>query len=287
MLRIKQPKKVLFCGDLHTKISILNQIQALDEQEHYDQIVFLGDYVDEWHSMPQDSYNILKALIDWKKLNPLKIILLLGNHDFSEWMPSDFECSGYNPITHMIVKNLFDDNENLFRVAHEVRGFLCSHAGLTNGWVKDLSLMESCFAGTKAEECDANLAVFFKGRNQYEKSHQVFMALGTAGPARGGWHNPSPIWADYTELIKDPLSKTDQIVGHTPVRKLTKHIFNNGDGRKNTLYFCDTHSLYPNGENYGDNTLLELNWADENLTTSPTEKVYSLKDEKYLENYFD
>ena len=245
-------RKLLAVGDLHTKFHILDRV--IEKSEDYDRVIFLGDYVDEWNVCPEASYNLLSRLIEFKKANMDKVVLCLGNHCLSEWQGGIFRCSGYNEITHQLVKELYDRNENLFCAAHAEEDILFSHAGLTNGWCKDNKLDTKQDAKSLSDALNGAL----KNRMINNMSKQLFNALATAGGARGGIHSPSPLWADYTELIANSVPHLNQVVGHTPTRTIEHHIVTDGDGSKHTLFFCDTHSLYRTGENIGDNTLLEI-----------------------------
>ena len=250
--------KLLVCGDLHTKFNVLERVKELAKA--YDRVIFLGDYVDEWNTVSEASYNILTDLIEYKKANPDKVILLLGNHDLSEWEPDLFECSGFNNYTHYLVKDLYTDNVELFKVAHHENDLLFSHAGFTTGWVRDLEFLPISVKKPKTAKEFDDLMIKTLLKKTYDKEAKyIWSALGTAGPARGGWHSPSPMWADYSELIANPVPKITQIVGHTPQREIVKHAFKNGDGTSNYLYFCDTHSKYPDGTPYGNGDLLSIN----------------------------
>lgn len=239
--------KILFVGDLHTKNGILNRVIELSK--NYDQVIFLGDYVDDWMAAPEYSQQLLENLINFKLSNPEKVILLLGNHDFSEWFGKPFACSGYNFITHQLVSPIYAKHENLFDVAYydTENRILCSHAGFTKSWLAkyiDKSL-QSTLGITKA----VNFA--FHHRKE-ESCEELFFGLGDVGYARGGYHEPSPLWADTTELIADWHPET-QVVGHTPHRTVT--FYNNYDEE---IYFCDTFSTYADYSPYGDDSLLTL-----------------------------
>lgn len=244
-------KKILVCGDLHTKIHILDRV--IEQSKDYDRVIFLGDYVDEWNASPDASFNLLRRLINFKKENEDKVVLCYGNHDASYAFGGNFRCSGFNPITKMLVEDLFLKNQELFNVSYEEADILFTHAGLTNGWVKDNKL-----EGHDAKSYSEALEHAFRNRGVDDTSNHIFKALSTAGGARGGIHSPSPLWADYTELIADSVPHITQVVGHTPSRSVLNHTVTNGDGTKHNLFFCDTHSLYRDGENIGDNTLLEI-----------------------------
>ena len=235
--------KVLIVGDIHVKLDILDRVKKLGE--NYDQVIFLGDYVDDWGVIPEGSYNSLIDVIEYKKANPDKVILLLGNHDISEWRGGHFRCSGYNEISHSLLAPGFEKNRELFKLAHYEHGFLFSHAGFTNAWVNHYF-----FAQRKDPEYLVkllNLAVY--GEDDFD----LFMGIGDVGIERGGYKDPSPIWADELELKRDWLP-IPQVVGHTPQR--TVNFYNKYDKE---IYFCDTFSTDMQGKYYGDCTLLTFN----------------------------
>ena len=237
--------KILFVGDLHAKYDILEKVKELSKT--YDKVVFLGDYVDDWDAMPEASYNLLNSLIEFKLDNPDKVKLLLGNHDLSEWFGTPFMCSAYNQYTSALVGGLFSKHEDLFDIACLEGGLLCSHAGFTKSWVEKyldspkstLELVDTInydFHHRKEEACEKN-----------------FLGLSDVGYARGGRNDdPSPLWADCTELIAD-WYPVPQVVGHTPHRTIT--FYNMYDEE---IYFCDTFSTYRDGTCYGNNTLLAI-----------------------------
>ena len=246
--------KILVCGDLHTKYNIFEKVKDL--AEGYDKTIFLGDYVDEWNKAPDASYNLLFDLIAHKKQKPEKTVLLLGNHCLSEWLGVPFACSGYNPYTHDLVSALMkqEDNWRLFQIAHAENGVLFTHAGITESWARNFLDSEDNTAEKIADKLNWAL------QNRTADGEKIFLGLANAGYARGGNGDPSPIWADEIELMADCYPNIEQVVGHTPVR--TIEIINQFGKR---LTFCDTHSLYPDGRQIGDNTLLEINDGQKNI----------------------
>lgn len=260
MLRVIEPNKILICGDIHTKYDIIEKVASVID--NYDLVVFTGDYVDEWDAMPESSLNCLNRLLELREQTN-KVVLLYGNHDLSEWKPEYFKCSGFNAITHTYVKDFFDKNHDKFLLTYAIRNVLLSHAGLTSQWYKDnIKKFDELAVGfaqdTPAKKYSYKLNFLFNQAIDNNDEDNFLSALATAGPARGGWHAPSPIWADDSELIRNPIPFIDQIVGHTPQQTCNTHLFKNGDGSKNFILFCDTHSLYRDGTNIGDNTMLEM-----------------------------
>ena len=250
----------LVIGDLHTKFDTLEKvISYFDDGSTIERIIFLGDYVDDWNKAPEASYNLLTRLIAFKKAYPNKVVLLLGNHDFSEWMGGKFKCSGFNPVTHTIVKPLFDENEDLFQLAFSDGKYLYTHAGITSSWVKDIQLIDDLYLPHNKDnpyEWADYLNWVLKERNNDFVAYKIFNTLNRVGGYRGGFDSPSPIWADKQELIAKPLKNINQIVGHTPVKTITTHTVRNTGKTIFELIFCDTLSTYSDGTPYGDKSFL-------------------------------
>lgn len=246
--------RYLICGDLHTHFNILKRVEELSKD--YDKVVFLGDYVDDWNAIPEASYNTVKELIDFKLANPDKVVPLLGNHCLSEWLNQPFLCSGYNHLTHNLVKPLFDEYESLFNIAYVPDGIeaMFSHAGLTKSWwdeyCSEVPHEEELKAGNYADA----LNWAFHHRRDDIQAEEIFQAFSNAGYARGGHGNPSPTWADLNELIADAIPNLTQIVGHTPIHTITHYLLN----EDTDFYACDTHSTDRTGSPIGDSSLLTI-----------------------------
>ncbi len=241
---------ILVCGDLHAKYHILEKVK--EKAKLFDKVVFLGDYVDDWNTPPEVSYNLLNSLLEWKNSEPDKIVLLWGNHDLSEYLKNEYLCSGFNLRTSYLTHNLYSENEDKFQVAYGYGPLLFTHAGVTEGWLKNIYknyggiLLGDLFADLLNHKCNI--------KNRPSVQSDIFHEdeLSWSGIARGGSKAPSPIWADKSELEEDSLTNPIfQIVGHTPVETITI------DDKKN-LVFCDTHSTYRDGKNIGDNSLLQV-----------------------------
>lgn len=270
--------RALAIGDVHDKPRIIEKAKELLPE--YDRIIFLGDYEDDWLATPEQSYNTVKELVDLKLDNPQKITLLLGNHTLSEGWAGDFKCSGFNDLTHSLVKDLYrtkdSGNAPIFQFTYSKGGILFSHAGITNNFWKDIQLLIKNHYPELRDllEMESDLATkisnilnyaFLKGLE--DPQDKLFKSMSQAGASRGGWGTPSPIWADKTDLESNPVPHLTQVVGHTPVKTVTKHIINNGDGTKHNLYFCDTFStsFMPFVEvclPIGDSTALEIEFAE-------------------------
>lgn len=71
--------KILINPDIHGRIFWKYSIEHKDE---FDKIVFLGDYLDPYSlNLLETEEDNFKEIIQFKKDNPDKVVLLLGNHE--------------------------------------------------------------------------------------------------------------------------------------------------------------------------------------------------------------
>ena len=262
--------KILCVGDIHAKPWVVHAVSTL--LDDYDRVIFLGDYVDDWGADPLLSMEALEAISVLMRRNENKVVVLRGNHDFSEYYgyrKREFMCSGFNIGTHNECQLLYQNNWDKMLTCYIVHGYddeasqdyYITHAGLINGWYKQWSKGFSKLAHeqkAKTSLCDTE------------------EMLAMVGSARGGSSlYPSPIWADERELKASPIPFANQIVGHTPVKTVTCHEFKNGDGERHKIFFCDTFSTYSNGDPYGDGSCLSLD-----TEAGTWEKVYPMELDK-------
>lgn len=174
-----------------------------------DHIVFIGDYVDPHRPIPD--YEVLlnfEEIIDFKKSDPERITLLLGNHDAQYLHYPLYSCSGHRADLQEILGNLFRKNEDLFQIAWQHNRHVFTHAGVSQGWYDSHQSTLNSFVGNSLAE----------RLNEVHKS--AFRAiLFEVGQARGGGYAyGGPIWADQTETQFDSLADFYQVVGHSRVR---------------------------------------------------------------------
>lgn len=235
--------KVLCVGDIHAKVWILPRVTHLIEDEHFDKVILMGDYLDDWNATPADNELVAKQITNLKEQYKNKIVILWGNHDISNIRKGAFVCAGYNPA-NVVAANILSKLPLQFAYGEGM--LLFSHAGVTDAWRRSVGLGTPTLYGAQyyAEELNKLPA------DCYNRT----------GTARGGIDDPSPIWADLEELRADPVENLLQIVGHTPVKACTKY------KETNELYgqiiACDTFSTYPNGLVYGDETVLIIDNTD-------------------------
>ena len=182
-----------------------------------DKIIFLGDYVDPY---PGENISLTGALdnlseiIDYKKSNPSKVILLLGNHDF---MYMDFEHNRYS-CRHDFenepkITKILMDNRDLFQMNYSIevknKLYIFSHAGILEPWIEKYKNLFGEFPGS-----------LDKINELYKKWDPEFISsLLEISYYRGGWSDfGSMIWSDVREHSVSCEENVYQIFGHTQLK---------------------------------------------------------------------
>lgn len=182
-----------------------------------DKIIFLGDYVDPY---PGENISLTGALdnlfeiIDYKKSNPSKVILLLGNHDFM-YMDSEhnkYSCRHDFENEPKITKLLMN-NRDLFQMDYSIevknKLYIFSHAGILKPWIEKYKNLFGEFPGS-----------IDKINELYKKWDPEFISsLLEISYYRGGWSDfGSMIWSDVREHSVSCEENVYQIFGHTQLK---------------------------------------------------------------------
>lgn len=200
--------KTINIGDLHGRT-----IWKTIDPSLYDEIIFAGDYVDSFDISDDQILNNLLDVIQFKKDNSNKVILLWGNHDLQYLFDFNYYgCSGYRDKMYIQLHEIFNTHKELFQMSYQIDNTIWTHAGIHQGWYnqrfkiytdtyKDLGLSEQL-----------NIAFI-----------DNFPTLFDIGHRRGGYNNVGgPFWCDIEELKSSPIREYNQIVGHNRVKDITK-----------------------------------------------------------------
>ena len=190
--------KILINPDIHGRIFWKYSIEHKGE---FDKIIFLGDYLDAYSpDLLVNEKDNFKEIIQFKKDNLDKVILLLGNHDCSYINSKILPSSRYNPFKAGIYHKLFNDNLDLFQLIYIYDKYLFSHAGVYEEWLK---------------MCDLNLDNLINYNLDKLASY-----LNVLDYYRGGYGNVgSCIWADIRDSETEKLLKGYyHIFGHTQLK---------------------------------------------------------------------
>ena len=212
--------KILINPDIHGRVFWKYSIEHKDE---FDKIIFLGDYLDAYSpDLLVNEKDNFKEIIQFKKDNLDKVILLLGNHDCHYINSKILHSSRYNPFKANIYHKLFNDNLDLFQLVYIYNKYLFSHAGVYEEWLK---------------MCD-NLI-------NYDLD-ELASYLNVLDYYRGGYGNVgSCIWADIRDSETEKLLKGYyHIFGHTQLKfKVSTPEFSCLDCRVPFSLDCETGKI--------------------------------------------
>lgn len=191
--------------------------EVFENVDKVDKIIFLGDYFDPYNEpdLEDDPIAMMQTIIDLKKNEPDKYILLIGNHD-CHYIWDDYpQGSRYSMWSAEKYHKIFCDNLDLFNIAYVQDNKIFTHAGITDGW------REMCFPELSTLEVGKKLASEKLNENAVE-----FGYLAAISYYRGGYDKAgSCVWADIHEHV-NPETETPieyknsyQIFGHTQVSK--------------------------------------------------------------------
>ena len=224
--------KVFVIPDVHLKPWMFEQAGKIIEKNAFDQIVLLGDLVDDWNQ--QENVGLyqqtLDAALDFVNQYAERILFCIGNHDIS-YLWQEYE-TGYSIEAGDIVRQginkiMYALPEGSSGFIHRVDNVLFSHAGLTQSFV---------------------IKTF--GQGGVISIDEMIASINRMG-SKELWNYDSPIWArpQYGRMRLYPRELL-QVVGHTPMPKAFH------DGR---LLSLDTFSTYQDGRPIGEEKFV---WVD-------------------------
>lgn len=235
--------RIMVIPDIHGRKFWRDTIS--DYMDKVEKVVFLGDYLDPYPDeivknpelMECKSFDDVEALskllldiINLKKDNLNKVILLTGNHSDSYIWKNFSAATRTDWKNWETYHNIFLENLNLFNLVYVENNTIFSHAGITEKWAKEFLL--NCL-----EYEDLNIDIIPVTAKLLSTliltniSNKYITYLGNVGFARGGYGSGSCEWADITEHIERitsyyPLkfeafgdNKVFQVFGHSQLVK--------------------------------------------------------------------
>jgi len=207
MLKLKK-MKIIGLGDTHGRD---NWVKIVSKELDSDKIVFIGDYFDsrDNYTTSQQIDNFL-AILDFKRKNIDKVILLIGNHDFHYLSGIKEQYSGFQFGGSVDINKVLEDaiKEGLMQMCYVNDNFVFSHAGITNTWMNRYPI------NLETLEFDVN-ELFNTTRKNF------CFSMGNNFSQTGNDICQTPIWVRPQSLIADAIEGLTYIVGHTTVDELT------------------------------------------------------------------
>lgn len=199
-------KKVLVIGDIHG-----NPIWgSIIQKEDWDEVVFIGDYLDNKFGYSlEDEWSNFLDIIQFKKENPDKVTLLIGNHDYHYIPGINEQYSGYSLATSFKFMQIWKEYKTLFQIATTKGEYLFTHAGVSPQW------MNLKFDAGWEESLD-DIADKLNELFEYKPRSFKFNGLDMYGDSK----ESGPLWIRPKSLLRSnknhPLKrKFTQVVGHT------------------------------------------------------------------------
>lgn len=202
-------------GDVHGRHFWKSFIKK-DFKEFY----FTGDYFDSYDIPFLKQYDNFAAICKEARADS-RIRMCLGNHDYHylNGIRNQF-YSGYQDHNSKKICAVLEENIDLLRIVYVTEDkYIISHAGVTSWFLKSIG-------GVKPEDINS---AFDVDRNILKfNGHNIY----------GDDITQSPIWVRPGSLESNYLPGYSQIVGHTPVRKITEKTSKDGT----RIILIDTHN---------------------------------------------
>jgi len=195
----------------------------------YDYVIFLGDYFDSWENEWPDQGENFKSICDFVREDPEHRKLLLGNHDWSYISGTKTgSCSGHQNNRAMEIRLLLKLNLDIIDLAFECDGWVFSHAGFSETWIKSIKkCFHSIFDVDGYEWTENDFCVDFINRQFHSFSHspeddyffyefdELLDWYGFLSPS-GDEISQGSLWIRPESLLQDAYYK-NQVIGHTEI----------------------------------------------------------------------
>jgi predicted MPP superfamily phosphohydrolase len=198
--------KIIAIGDLHGR----DDWKKITAGNVFDKIVFIGDYFDTFEPItPQRQMVTFKEIVEYKKRNSQKVVLLTGNHDFHYLRSTDESYSGFQAGYKAAFGDLLHDaiNHDLLQMCFIYKQFLFTHAGITKTWAAQNNIDPDNIEQSVNDlfRFRPNSFAFTEGENYSPSGDDICQ---------------TPVWVRPRSLLKDRIEGFVQIVGHTAQKKL-------------------------------------------------------------------
>ena len=209
--------KIVAIGDIHGRDT---WEKIVEDNPDTDIFIFVGDYFDSFDiPISLQLYNF-KNILEFKRNNKDKVILLFGNHDYHYYddiVPIREKYSGYQFTNNYEIKAMILEGikENLFKMCHIHDNFLFSHAGVSMKWLK-INIPEydeSFLLVENSKILEQTINDYF-----YYKPSIFKFAIGSNFDDTGDDITQSPIWIRPYSLNQNGLDNYTHVVGHTVQR---------------------------------------------------------------------
>ncbi len=199
--------KIIALGDTHGR-DLWKQIVKVEED--FDKFIFIGDYFDTREGIDASTQiQNFKEILEFKKANPDKVFLLIGNHDFHYLKGCGETYSGYQQYAAMDINEVLQPavTSGHMQICHVFDEYIFSHAGLTNTWCENNEIDLYNIEESVNVRFMKNMESFkFEYGENLDKS--------------GDDVTQSPLWVRIPSLFRDMVKGFTYVVGHTTVKEM-------------------------------------------------------------------
>ena len=205
--------KIVVIGDIHGCNKWKNIVHMHPDATEF---IFIGDYFDSFTRSHAECISNFKEIIKWKESTDVKVIMLIGNHDFHYMSECGGRYGGWSAWHAAEIGELLRVNKHHLQTAYQSGKYLFTHAGVSKQWY-EANFQEA-----------GNISDQINDLWSYDK--RPFNHSGME--MYGNYDGEGPMWIRPEALRRNPLNDNIiQIVGHTHM-----HVIDYDDNH----YFIDT-----------------------------------------------
>lgn len=220
-------ERTICIGDLHGR----QDWKLILHTEKWDRAIFIGDYFDSFEFNAMEQLKNFDKICAYRRASEKPIIMLIGNHDYENYMPWGTGCSGKQENAYINISLVLKDNIDLLQMAHFEGNVLFTHAGVGEAWLEKHCILNDLSNELSAANISEVVNLLWKNKPN------SFMFDGIDG--YGDNIGQTPLWIRPKSLIKDSgqMKKEGviQVVGHTKQPSLDIE-----KGRKDSIFLIDT-----------------------------------------------
>ena len=213
-----QDLRIICFGDIHGRDVWKEVVDK--EINNTDLFIFLGDYFTsrEGISIEAQKQNFID-IVDFKNQHPDKVYLLRGNHDMEACKYYWAECSGFDYEVANYMRENKDRFLSLTQWIYIHNNIIFSHAGISNIWLNNIGCTIENINNLQPSE------IFGFTPNSYNDIY------GTSVTQPLTWIRPQT-------LATCNIIDYDQIIGHTPIKKIVN--MKKCTKQNCNIFLCDT-----------------------------------------------
>lgn len=199
--------KMIILGDTHGRPYWQ---KIVEKENNVDRWVFVGDYFDSRDITTHEQIENFKNILEFKKNNMDKVILLLANHDYHYLKSAQEKYSGFQKFKFIDINEVLEPavQSGLITACYTYENYVFTHAGVTKTWCED-------------NDIDINHLADSINKALLERPEIFRFAIGDNLDNSGDDITQSPIWVRIPSLLKDKLDNKVFVVGHTTLKELT------------------------------------------------------------------